>query len=224
MGLREEKKARQRREIMDQAVALFRKRGYDQTRVQDIIGRLRISEATFFNYFPTKDAILQEFALGQVEQFIGLLKHEIGVRGRSVPDRLRELMRAIAQIGSRDRKFMAVVTTRSNLFSATGEIRNREFKMYELLAELFAEGQVRGEIRDDVEPMQLAEILTGIYTHTGNNWLIGWWRGSREMLEPRLLWALDVFLAGSVVHGPIPGPAAQNLKPRVGRGRKRHGN
>ncbi|MGD1028483.1 TetR/AcrR family transcriptional regulator [Candidatus Binatus soli] len=223
MGLREEKKARQRREIMDQAVALFRKRGYDQTRVQDIIARLRISEATFFNYFPTKDAILQEFALDQVEQFIALLKHEMGVRGRSVPDRLRELMRVIAQVGSQDRKFMAVVTTRSNLFSATGEIRNREFKMYELLAELFAEGQARGEIRDDVEPMQLAEILTGIYTLTGNNWLIGWWNGSSEMLEQRLLRALDVFLAGSGARSLIPEPPRrphQASRRRAGRRRK----
>ena len=56
MGLREEKKAEQRRAILDTAAALFRKRGYEETRVRDIVERLRISEVTFFNYFPTKDA------------------------------------------------------------------------------------------------------------------------------------------------------------------------
>ncbi len=46
MGLREEKKVEQRRAILDAAVALFRKRGYEQTRVQDIITRLRISRTS----------------------------------------------------------------------------------------------------------------------------------------------------------------------------------
>ena len=43
---------------MRAAAALFRKRGYEQTRVRDIIERLRISEVTFFNYFPSKDALI----------------------------------------------------------------------------------------------------------------------------------------------------------------------
>jgi AcrR family transcriptional regulator len=196
MGLREEKKERQRREIMDAAVALFRERGYDHARVQDIIERLRISESTFFNYFPTKDAILHEFALDQVDLFTALIKHEIAARERSVSDRLREMMRVIAQVWSADREFMAVVVTRSSLFSATGEIRERELKSYDLFAELFREGQARGEIRADLDPMQLAEMLTGIYAFTGANWLIGWWKDSNERLEERLLRAVDGFLLG----------------------------
>ena len=58
MGLREEKKTAQRRAILDAAVALFRRRGYEQTRVQDIIDRLRISEASnTIAAFPTGFAV-----------------------------------------------------------------------------------------------------------------------------------------------------------------------
>ena len=63
MSLREEKKAEQRRAILKTAAALFRKRGYEETRIRDIVERLRISEVTFFNYFPTKDALIMAFAV-----------------------------------------------------------------------------------------------------------------------------------------------------------------
>jgi len=95
-----------------------------------------------------------------------------------------------------DREFMAIVAVRSNLFYGATELaRERHLKAYDLLAELFAQGQRRGEIRNDVEPFQLAEILTATYMLTIANWLIRWW-GDTEDLEPRLARAVDVFLGG----------------------------
>src|SRR5208337_551494 len=108
-------------------------------------------------------AILHEFALDQVDQFAALLRHEIAGRRRSVTDRLLEVMRAIARAWSADRGFMAVVVTRSSLFSASGALREKELKAYELFAGLFREGQDRGEIRRDADPVQLAEMATAIY-------------------------------------------------------------
>ncbi|MFI5395495.1 MAG: TetR/AcrR family transcriptional regulator [Candidatus Binatia bacterium] len=199
MGLREEKKQHQRREIYDTAIALFRERGYDQTRVQDIIARLRISEGTFFNYFPAKDAILHEFALETVDLYDTLLRHEAEVHERSVPDRIRDALRTMAVGIEADREFMAVVFTRSKLLSAEGLIKEKEMRAYDLLADLFRTGQARGEVRDDIRPLQLAEILTGIYSQTMVNWLIGWWK-HRDRLEPRMMRAVDVFLDGCRAH------------------------
>jgi AcrR family transcriptional regulator len=195
MGLRQEKKQLLRREILDAAITLFRERGYDATRVRDIIGRLRISEATFFNYFPTKDTVLHEFAFEMVEGYTTVLQYELSSADRSVPDRIREMMRLMALAISNDRDFMTVVFTRSRLFAATGLLKEKTLRMYDVFAELFRVGQVRGEIRDDVDPMQLAEALTGIYQMTITNWLTGWWEISEE-LEPRLMRAIDLFLDG----------------------------
>src|SRR5208283_5377305 len=59
-GLRERKKARLRQEIIKTAIKLFRKHGYEETRIDDIVQILEISQPTFFRYFPTKDAVLRE--------------------------------------------------------------------------------------------------------------------------------------------------------------------
>src|SRR5260370_29592626 len=60
LGLRERKKARLRQEIIDTAVRLFRKRGDEKTRIDDIVQALEIIQPTFLRYFPSKDAVLSE--------------------------------------------------------------------------------------------------------------------------------------------------------------------
>src|SRR6201998_2745914 len=60
VGLRERKKARLRQQIIDTSIRLFRSRGYENTRVEDIVRILEISQPPFFRYFPSKDAVLRE--------------------------------------------------------------------------------------------------------------------------------------------------------------------
>ena len=60
VGLRERKKARLRQQIIDTSIRLFRRHGYEATRVEDIVQILEISQPTFFRYFPSKDAVLRE--------------------------------------------------------------------------------------------------------------------------------------------------------------------
>src|SRR5580700_7519847 len=59
-GLRERKKERLRQQIVETALHLFRQRGYEKTRIDDIVHTLEISQPTFFRYFPSKDAVLRE--------------------------------------------------------------------------------------------------------------------------------------------------------------------
>jgi AcrR family transcriptional regulator len=195
VGLREEKKRRQRREIVEAALALFRRRGYDQTRVSDIVERTGISDATFFNYFPSKDLVLDELALAQVELFSETLRYQLGRDDSSVPDRIRETMTVAATAIGADREFQTVLYTRSNLFHSSGVLKERTHDMYRHLAMLFEVGQQRQEVRADAEPKQLAEILIAIYHLTTINWLIRWW-GGRQSLQRRLGAAIEVFLDG----------------------------
>jgi AcrR family transcriptional regulator len=195
VGLREAKKLRQRQEIVEKALELFRKRGYDQTRVSDITERAGISDATFFNYFPSKDLVLDELALAQVELFSETLRYQLGLDGKSVPDRIRETMKVAAVAIAADREFQTVLYTRSNLFHSSGVLKEQTHEMYRLLARLFEVGHQREEIRPDANPMQLAEMLIATYHLTTINWLIRWW-GGRQSLERRLGAAIEVFLDG----------------------------
>lgn len=56
-GLRERKKAQNRRMLIDAAVELCLKQGYDDTTVEQIADRVEISPRTFSRYFASKEAV-----------------------------------------------------------------------------------------------------------------------------------------------------------------------
>jgi AcrR family transcriptional regulator len=202
VGLRERKKQRQREAIVEVAVDLFRERGFEETRVQDILERAEISLGTFYNYFPGKDAVLDEFGGNVIASYVELARHELEEEDQSVADRVRALARACGRAFSSDPEFMAVVVTRSRAFIGGGELPARDVPIYGLLSLLFEEGQANGEIRPDVPPIELAETFSGIFMFTVVSWLAGWQaagrkRGDHEAdLEGRLMRAFDVFLDG----------------------------
>ncbi|MET4806192.1 TetR/AcrR family transcriptional regulator [Limibacillus sp. MBR-115] len=59
MTLREKQKARRYREIINAAAMLFGKHGYSNTTIEDIAEQAFVAPGTVYNYFGTKDGILQ---------------------------------------------------------------------------------------------------------------------------------------------------------------------
>src|SRR3954451_14028380 len=161
MGLREDKKRETRAAIVETCLELFRERGFEDTRVQDVTERLRISEGTFFNYFPTKQSVLEEVGAALIDRGIESLQAQ-AAPGLTVPERLLASSQAFASSFSGDRQFAALLAAHTTFFTASRT--DRLDRVHALLTDLFAEGQAAGDIRTDIGAPQLATAFLAVTT------------------------------------------------------------
>ncbi|SIT00603.1 transcriptional regulator, TetR family [Roseivivax lentus] len=69
-GLRQRKKAQTREKIISCAVQMFRDKGYEASRIEDIAEAATLSVATFYNYFGSKADMLLATVLRETEMVL----------------------------------------------------------------------------------------------------------------------------------------------------------
>jgi AcrR family transcriptional regulator len=171
-GLRERKKARLRQQIIETAIRLFRKQGYEKTRVDDIVRILEISQPTFFRYFPSKDAVLRDVGRRGFECIAERLKSELSTKA-STADRLRRLYHSMALEAENDRPlWQAVVLSGAMDAVRSPELRSAECVVAGLLREILSQGQKRGEVTDAFPVVHLAEFMEALYHTVVRQWTV----------------------------------------------------
>ena len=195
LGLRERKKARLRQQIIDTSIRLFRKRGYEDTRVEDIVQILEISQPTFFRYFPSKDAVLREVGRRGFSCIQEHLESELSNEA-STAERLRRMYKGMALEVESDRPLWRAVV----LSGAMDPVRSPEMRRPEeiavtLLRNILAEGQKRGEITKAFPVAHLAEFMEGLYTTVVRRWAVG--LSESQNLSERVRSSLEFFLKGA---------------------------
>lgn len=108
MGRRERKAAQTRLKLFRCALRLFSERGFPNVTVEDITELADVGKGTFFNYFKSKDHVLQvlaEIQLGKLRKALEAAKsgkrstrsvlHDLVLRVTEEPGRSTELARAI---------------------------------------------------------------------------------------------------------------------------------
>jgi AcrR family transcriptional regulator len=158
---RERKKQETHQRLLESAWHLFQEKEYDQTTVEDITEVADVAKGTLFNYFETKEALMDEIALWRID----LLGHHV-LAGKSVPEnavaRIKLMMRAMADEFSPERELT------HHLFVArlSAPVRHESaHRLGSLMHELVSQGQARREIRDDVDAGLIARLLMTCFFH-----------------------------------------------------------
>ena len=164
--------AERRRQILDAAVAVFARQGFNQCRVSDIADEAGVAYGLVYHYFRSKDEVLDTLFL---ERWNVLLQVIRDLDGRDLP--AREKLAAIASFivdsYRHDPDLMKViiveVTRAANSFGRThlGEIR----EAYDLIEAIVSKAQADGEFKDTVTPPFAAMAFYGAIEQVLTGWI-----------------------------------------------------
>jgi AcrR family transcriptional regulator len=191
-GLRERKKAKMRGQIVETGLRLFRAHGYENTRVDDIVQALEISQPTFFRYFPSKDALLREVGRRAFARQAESLKSELSSKATTA-QRLRRFYETLAEVTEVGRPlWQAVILAGAMDPVRSPELRGAEQATVSLLREILSQGQKRGEITRDFPVVHLAEFMEGLFNTVVRQWTVDL-TGPHKLTE-RVHSAVEFFL------------------------------
>jgi AcrR family transcriptional regulator len=191
-GRRERKRLETRERIFRAAMKLFAERGFFSTTVEDITEAADVGKGTFFNYFPSKEAVfavLHEIQLGKMDEArtaaqsgklpIEKLLYQFMLRIVEEPARSQMLARSLlATVFSSE-------PVREMLVETMGRARG-------ILADVLRLGQERGEVRRDLNPQDMAWTFQQSVLGTVLLWSVH----PPSNLHKRLETTFEIFWAG----------------------------
>lgn len=159
LGLRERKRERLRRAIVETSERLLREQGLHGTRLSDIAAALEIGEATLYRYFPSKTMLFRHLHLDLMLKLAGRIAG--ATSGASMEERLcAGTSSFLEQYADYVRQNPWMVELRRSLYAKDELIPAFEKeKASSGLLLLIREGQMRGEIDASLDPRRLAELL-----------------------------------------------------------------
>jgi len=192
VGKRETGKTERRERLYEAALSLFRSQGYEKTTVDQITQRAGVAKGTFFNYFPTKDAILRYLSTRE----IGRLSSAVLLNGNgsvSSVGKLKRFMVALADSLESDRDLVCLMFRRGisvpDLFAGDAG----GFSLQSMSSLLIRQAQRSGEINRDLDPDMLAAALDALYLQQ----VVRWCESDRDYpLAERLSGIVDLLLMG----------------------------
>ena len=156
---RSRRSAELRERLFHAALALFAKKGFAETTVEDITNAADVGKGTFFNYFPSKDHILLAFGDMQLAK----LQSAVDEARRSstpMPDFFRSLGKLMTTEPTRNpdiiRAILLAFLSSTPVREGMLDLQKRVLAFHSEMIQL---GQQRGEIRDDLPPLEIAQVF-----------------------------------------------------------------
>jgi len=171
------------------------RKGFHSARVSEIARAAGVADGTIYLYFKSKEDIL----ISLFEGHVGQLNQELRQSVAALPDtsaRVAHIVRC--QVGSLRRQrelaeVLSVTLRQSNRFLR--QFAAPTFSEYlDIVAEVIADGQRRGEVREDISPLVVARALFGALDGLILTWALG--RSPAGRLERAALQVAEVFIQG----------------------------
>jgi AcrR family transcriptional regulator len=194
-GLRERQRHALNALIYETSLTLFRSQGFEATTVQQIVSAAGIGKGTFFNHFPSKDCVLQEWYRRLTFSALETQTQGANESGR---DNMIAVFTALTQGASSD---AALFDAKTKALSSP-QLRQEERRLdQELIA--FCRNQIErdiaaGQLSRTANADFLSQMICSVLTGTAHSWALSdhQWELSETFLA-RLTLILDSVAVGA---------------------------
>jgi TetR/AcrR family fatty acid metabolism transcriptional regulator len=142
-----------RRQILDAAIRVFARQGFNACRVSDIAREAEVAYGLVYHYFDSKDEVLNELFVERWSLLLAAIE-EVDVQKIPPREKLDAVAAFIIDSYRHDPELMKViiieVTRAANSFTRTHLPQIRQ--AYDLIAKIVRDAQELGSFRADVDP------------------------------------------------------------------------
>lgn len=168
MATQEERRAQTRQKILIAAAGLFKKDGFDNTTLAQILAQADVVKGTFYQHFDTKTDLLMELGRQEGADKVLSLIDKVE-QGLSPSEALQRYYLVFAQW------FEANAPIAEDVIVSAIRRHDPKFNRPEHSAHAFTKlmvevGQQRGEFRQDISAMEMAFVLGGAFTLAVVSW------------------------------------------------------
>jgi AcrR family transcriptional regulator len=200
-----------RRAILAAALEVFTTKGYEQSSMAEIAARVGVVEGAIYKHFGSKRALMFEATGGFYAPLITAAKRQLaGIAGTH--NRLRYLvwgqLESLARFPGLCRLIVFEIRPHDDYRGSVVHALDRD--VTGMLLEILAQGRAAGELREDVDPELVHDVLFGAIEHIASKVLT-----ERGALDPRAVAdALStVVLRGTLAErGAGEAPAERELR------------
>lgn len=153
---------------------MFAKNGFHATRVSEVAKSAGVADGTIYLYFKSKEELLISLFEDRVQKLLSFMKDGID-KEKPPSERLRAVIDMQLGLLANERELAEVITVILRQSARLmKEFAQPHFIAYlEAIGAIIAEGQARGEFREDVSPSIAARAVFGALDGITLTWALG---------------------------------------------------
>lgn len=194
-NIREQKKRKTKKAIINAAIRLFDEKGYEKTSIEELAKEAGIGKGTIYTYFQTKSEIFFAFCEEQLEFVHGELARKTDPQAPLIEQIMTVFMGEFLHV-THNREFGRFFMQQTLFPEERDKNRFEEVdsKWLSLLFSIFQRAQDKNELRKDIDLLYLAGHFYALYVLVVSSWYSG--RIETEEVEPGMQLLFEQTLEG----------------------------
>ncbi|MFF2114315.1 TetR/AcrR family transcriptional regulator [Rhodococcus koreensis] len=153
--------------FVESAASLFREQGYAACTTRDLASALGIQKSTLYHYIDRKEDLLYEICRQSLAELTGAVQATLETVDSSTAVRAVIATHLSIVLAKKDMFSVTLMETRSLTGARREKILEARLRYRNIIGEVVREGQLNGELRNDIESTYLSMAL---FDHL--NWIL----------------------------------------------------